>query len=86
MMFENISVLEALVAPVIVVTTWIVSRITKNSASIENIEKTLNSHLAECSEKSRDVFSILNEVRGDLREIKGEIKHASCFGDPPNDK
>ena len=66
-------------APVIIVTTWLVSRITKNASSIENIEKTLNSHLAECSEKSKDVFSILNDVRGDLREIKGEIKHATCF-------
>ena len=76
---ENISVFEALMAPVIIVTTWLVSKITKNATSIENIERTLNAHLSECSEKSRDVFSILNEVRGDLREIKGEIKHASCF-------
>ena len=85
-MFENITffqvLISVLVTPVIVVTTWLVSRITKNSTSIENIEKILNSHLAECTDKSNNVFSILNEVRGDLREIKGEIKHARCFDDP----
>ena len=62
---------------------WVAVRTERNSSRIEHIRDRLKEHLDACAKSNSDIFSILNEVRGDVREIKGEIKHAKCL-DPPD--
>ncbi len=58
---------------------WVAVRTERNSSRIEHVQERLREHLDACEKSNSDIFSILNEVRGDVREIKGQLKNADCL-------
>ena len=48
---------------------------------IRELRNSLSKHEEKCSHKYEQLYALLRDMQGDIREIKGNLKHASCLDD-----
>ena len=72
--FQGLVVILSVLTAVTGVVVWVTVRTERNASRIDQVRDRLREHLESCEKSQSDIFSILNEVRGDVREMKGRLK------------